>query len=125
MKFFFFLLVFWLPVVLEAEGKGLRLNQGVEVDEKPAIKKDAWFGKDKAQHFVGSFFLAGSASYIFEYRGDCPRTKSTRLGVGFAISIGVLKECIDSRSPTGHFCWKDLVADLLGASLGGYLLGSW
>jgi len=75
-----------------------------------SVAQDKWNGKDKAEHFAVSFAVG------FATGNQWPENKP--LAIGVAMIPGLLKEVSD-RSTTG-FSGKDLVADLLGASLGVY-----
>ena len=60
---------------------------------------DLWKGLDKKKHF----FVCLVLSII------CPIV---------AIIAAVGKEIYDSKQKGNHFCWKDIVADLIGIILG-------
>lgn len=60
---------------------------------------DLWKGLDKKKHFFVCLIL----SII------CPI---------LAIIAAVGKEIYDSKQKGNHFCWKDIVADLIGIILG-------
>ncbi|GAB4335738.1 MAG: hypothetical protein Kow0037_16110 [Calditrichia bacterium] len=82
------------------------------------ISSDAWFGSDKAKHFVLSsvttLFIAKHLQVAQGYSSQ----KSQLTGAGISISLGLVKEFRDRKRPGNHFCWKDLVADLAGISAG-------
>ena len=48
--------------------------------------------------------------------------QDARFGLAVAMGLGLAKEFWDASAPDGLFSWKDLVADLLGACLGGLFL---
>lgn len=60
---------------------------------------DEWFGEDKVWHFAISVALTILHPLI---------------GIGMAIG----KELHDMNTEGNHWCWKDMVADLLGIGLG-------
>lgn len=60
---------------------------------------DLWKGLDKKKHFFVCLIL----SII------CPI---------LAIIAAIGKEIYDSKQQGNHFCWKDIVADLIGIILG-------
>jgi uncharacterized protein YfiM (DUF2279 family) len=92
-----------------------------------AVRKsvDAWFAKDKAQHFVVSFLLTGAASYATRTRWNWSRPESVKWGVGLTLSLGILKEIRDLRHPRTQASLKDLTADILGVASGVLLLSWW
>lgn len=61
--------------------------------------KDTWKGKDKAWHFGVSLVL----SVV------CPIV---------AVVAAMGKEIYDYNQQGNHFCWKDIIADLIGIILG-------
>ncbi len=89
------------------------------------IKKDHWFGEDKAKHVVASFILTGTAVHYCRHRQKWSDEKSVAFGVGLTFSMGMAKEFRDLRSNTHFFSWKDLTADLVGIGLGVVLLSWW
>lgn len=60
---------------------------------------DTWTGKDKVWHFGVSLALAVV----------CPVV---------AVVAAVGKEVYDRGKSGGHWCWKDIVADVVGIALG-------
>lgn len=75
---------------------------------------------DKLYHFGVCAFIAllGAAlvalfipSYIYAFTG----------GAAIALAAGAGKEFGDSRAPANHWCWWDLLADLIGATCGAAL----
>lgn len=60
---------------------------------------DTWTGKDKVWHFGVSLVLAAI----------CPLV---------AVVAAVGKEVFDRGKNGGHWCWKDVVADLIGVAVG-------
>lgn len=65
---------------------------------------DSWNSKDKALHFGVCFVLAAI----------CPL-------VATICAIG--KEWHDERTDGNHWCWKDIVADVVGVVLGSVVHG--
>lgn len=82
------------------------------------IEKDSWFGQDKAKHLLASMLLTGSVAYVAYHQWEMPRAQSRIVGIGFAFSLGMIKECHDQRRVLGHFSWKDLSIDILGIGVG-------
>lgn len=60
---------------------------------------DSWKGKDKALHFGVCFVLAAI----------CPLV---------AVMCAMGKEWRDMKQNGNHWCWKDIVADVVGVVLG-------
>jgi putative lipoprotein len=78
------------------------------------IAQDSWFGKDKAQHFVGSAVL----SYSFSEFMSADKAFLTAVGIGLA------KEVYDYQHPHKHTAsYKDFIADVAGAYVGVYAKG--
>lgn len=61
--------------------------------------KDKYTSKDKVKHFCVCLVLAGI----------CPIV---------AVVVAVAKEVHDERTEGNHWCWKDIVADVVGVVLG-------
>lgn len=78
------------------------------------VAQDSWFGKDKAQHFVGSAVLAYSLTEVM----------SPSNAFLTSVGIGLAKEIYDYKHPDKHTAsYKDLVADIAGAYMGVYVKG--
>ncbi len=63
---------------------------------------------DKLLHFSISCILAQLCIYTF---GEW-------IGVAICIAVGVIKEYSDSKQPGNHFCWWDILADIVGSAAG-------
>jgi len=83
---------------------------------------DAWFGKDKAKHFLASMIITGSSMWVAKHRWGTDRAASRTFGISVGISAGFAKEFLDRGGKTAHFSWRDLVADFFGILIGGTLL---
>jgi putative lipoprotein len=79
--------------------------------------QDAWYGQDKAQHFIGSAMLAAAGNEVGQHQG-WSRDRSAGVGLMFAVSLGATKELWDSRPAGSGWSWKDLAWDLAGATTG-------
>lgn len=99
------------------------ISSGLNADSLPAYRltagpADPWLGKDKADHFIVSAFLAGTCYYWA--RTELRQTHDT--AVIFSLSctggIGLAKELYDGLSQRGTPSWKDLLADFLGIGIG-------
>lgn len=60
---------------------------------------DLWKGLDKKKHFFVCLILSILCPVI-------------------AIIASIGKEIYDSKQSGNHFCWKDIVADVIGITLG-------
>ena len=60
---------------------------------------DSWTSKDKVKHFCVCLVLAGI----------CPIV---------AVVVAIAKEAYDMKQNGNHWCWKDIVADVVGVVLG-------
>ncbi len=77
-----------------------------------AIKKDEWFAKDKAEHFLISF-LIGASSYSIAREGESDKDDASIIGFSFTSACGIAKEINDELENKG-WSYKDLVWDILG-----------
>ena len=46
------------------------------------------------------------------------RSQSKMISAGITISLGIVKEIVDGSKTNNRFSWKDLVADLIGVTIG-------
>ena len=98
-------------------------EQGLPIVRNDVLPKaDSWLGKDKAQHFVASFVLVSFGSVWHSVHYDNGTGQDVRFGMGLTLGLGLAKEFLDLSASSGRFSWKDIVADLAGAGLGGLLL---
>lgn len=67
---------------------------------------DIWNGNDKVKHFCVCLALSVITPVL-------------------AIIAAVVKEIYDKQQPLNHFCWKDIVADLVGVLCGGVIHALW
>ena len=79
-----------------------------------ATAQDKWTGQDKAMHFGVSYALGFAAG------NQWPNKEDRWKAIGVAMIPGVLKEVSDAQKGGTGFSGKDIVADLIGASLGVY-----
>lgn len=85
---------------------------------------DEWLGRDKVLHAGGSFLLTLSSQYVLVDKGDLSNGRALPLAAGAALSLGVLKEVLDSRRARHPlFSWRDLVADALGVAAAAAVVG--
>lgn len=81
------------------------------------MAQDNWTGKDKAQHFISSAFLAAAGNAYGE-RQHWSEDRSAGFGVMFSLSLGAAKELYDSREGGTGWSWKDFAWDVAGAATG-------
>ncbi|MBN1756542.1 hypothetical protein JW877_10090 [bacterium] len=88
----------------------------------PFSSHDYFFSPDKASHLVLSALIVG-LSYNILSEQDLIRNNDQRRKAsgGIALGIGLGKELYDALSSQGEASMKDVLADLLGISLGIYL----
>ncbi len=77
-----------------------------------AIKKDEWFAKDKAEHFLISF-LIGALSYSIAREGEADKDDASIIAFSFTSACGIAKEINDELKNKG-WSYKDLAWDILG-----------
>ena len=75
-------------------------------------KKNEWFAKDKAKHFLLSFFI-GAITYSIAREGEAGKDDASVISIFFTSSCGVGKE-IDDEFKHNGWSYKDLIWDLLG-----------
>lgn len=83
---------------------------------------------DKFLHFVFSLFMAIVLSTIlanatYQLAPQFPGVRAICAWVltfEATLAVGVWKELRDRKQSGNHFCWRDLIADALGA-----FVGSW
>jgi len=81
----------------------------------PQRKGDAWFGRDKALHFVASAVVQGAAYTAFR-RGARYTVAAQRASL-VTVAVGVGKELYDWRHPARHDAsWRDLAWDGIGGA---------
>mgnify|MGYP004711999249 FL=1 len=78
---------------------------------------DAWTGKDKAEHFVGSAVLAAAGTAYGDHQG-WNEARSRSFGLMFSVGLGAAKELYDSRAGGSGWSWKDFTWDIAGAAAG-------
>lgn len=82
-----------------------------------AVPVDAWWGYDKAQHFVASGLVTLSAQYTYETKFGGDRRRVLPAAALTSLSVGVAKEIYDVHRPRGSgFSQRDLVWDALGTA---------
>jgi len=100
--------------------RGFGFCQKAEADTtalSSARFQDAWFGEDKAHHFMMSFMLTWWGTINHDLMHNHGSNQAIRAGAGFSFALGLAKEIRDSRMPKNRFSLKDLAADLLGIGL--------
>ncbi|MFQ5601640.1 MAG: hypothetical protein ACE5HS_00060 [bacterium] len=87
------------------------------VSQDTTQKTDAYFGKDKIQHFLASAFITGLGFAVMREPFDASQKESLFVGGGAAFTLGLSKEIYDWKGKKGHASYKDLIADILGIGL--------
>lgn len=101
---------------VSVEATGL---ETARVDSAFTPVHDTWTGFDKVQHTTFSFLWVLGNQYVLVNKADWQEGRALPLSIGMTASLGVAKELYDWQfSPSRHFSWKDLVADLVGISAG-------
>lgn len=89
-----------------------------------AMPADSWLGKDKADHFIVSAFIAGACYYLGRAEFKHAHGTAVVLSLGVSGGIGLAKEIYDGLSKRGTPSWKDLAADILGTGVGILMLSN-
>ncbi|MFH0921409.1 MAG: VanZ family protein [Fibrobacterota bacterium] len=79
---------------------------------------DPFFGEDKAKHFLLSACMAGFITYGVTLNSRQGPDRAITAACGITLSMGLLKEVHDARTPGNHFCLKDLFWDMAGITAG-------
>lgn len=85
---------------------------------------DPWLGKDKADHFMVSAFIAGTCYYWGRVDLRHSHTTAVIFSLSSTAGIGLAKEIYDGLSKRGTPSWKDLFADFLGIGVGILILSN-
>jgi uncharacterized protein YfiM (DUF2279 family) len=125
--FKYFRYLFFSVLILTACALPCRAEETAETAVFPVVKKtsDAWFAKDKAQHFTLSFLSTGALSYLMHAKWNRCRPEGVKWGIGLTLSLGIFKEIRDIRYPKAQASLKDLFADGAGVACGILLLSWW
>jgi len=96
------------------------IHAGVQEDTVYVIKKqgDQWFGDDKIRHAAGSLILTTLSAQIAMRKFDASQSGGIRIGAGITLGLGLLKETYDQTRPDNFFSTKDLLADIVGITIG-------
>ncbi|MCF7832955.1 MAG: DUF2279 domain-containing protein [Candidatus Marinimicrobia bacterium] len=92
-----------------------------EKSDKPfALRQptDKWFSQDKWMHLTSAYFLTLQSSFTLENMFYIENENSRKISLGISLSFSLGKEFYDVFSKKSIFSWKDLVYDVVGASLG-------
>lgn len=76
--------------------------------------EDPWLGSDKARHFAAAALIGGGVTLLADNETD----SSPAVGWSAAVATGATKEVYDLKVRKTCFSWKDLVWDVIGASVG-------
>ena len=81
-----------------------------------AADTDAWFGRDKFNHFVVSTSIA-TETYLIAAHHTPARWHALAIGAGVTLAAGATKEGVDALG-RGTPSWRDLAWDAIGAAAG-------
>lgn len=84
----------------------------------PDACTDHWLARDKALHFAGSLAATVMSGLWTDRQLGYHHDGVLTAGAGISLLFGVSKEMNDMERPGNHFCWKDIVADILGVFTG-------
>lgn len=101
----------------------LTLPDTLVKSDTPSVT-DKWFAPDKAHHLMASAFLTGFGYYSAKQELNQSQYASQQIAVGFSLSLGLAKEAYDKYGRGGHASVKDIVADLVGITLGIVLINA-
>lgn len=81
---------------------------------------------DKILHFIVCLIIAFivstvMANLVYQFAPNDPGTRAATSYVAalfVALAIGVWKESRDKKQQGNHFCWRDIIADIVGALIG-------
>lgn len=88
--------------------------------ERQGAPRDAWFGVDKAKHFVVSAVIQSAGHSVLRANGYDYR-EAAWTAAAITMTVGVSKEMWDARQGR-IFSWKDLVADAAGGATGAVIV---
>jgi uncharacterized protein YfiM (DUF2279 family) len=78
---------------------------------------DPWFGLDKLKHLSSSFMMTTTGYYFQNRVVSVSKEQALATSGIFTVSLGLGKECRDTRKPKGFFSYRDLIADIAGIVL--------
>lgn len=84
--------------------------------------RDIWLSEDKARHLAGGMIATTFSAQIAMRRFNVSHKEAIRYGIGITFSLGIAKEVFDHTSPNNFFSWKDLIANMVGITIGVILL---
>jgi putative lipoprotein len=93
-------------------------QDSIKIEKAKTEWIDKWWGKDKAEHFLISAFLAGASYKIYHDQWHNKKKGSLYFSTGFTLSLGLGKEIYDETRPQKKFSYKDLIYDILGIGVG-------
>lgn len=90
-----------------------------EFRQTSAGQPSKWASFDKLQHVTFSFLMTIGAQYTLVDKFDVSSASAIPVSAGSSLAVGVAKELYDrQRTDGGRFDIRDLVADLVGVTLG-------
>lgn len=75
-------------------------------------------GSDKKLHALVCFIIAAVVGALAAHIPPHSERLTVAVAFAVAVAVGLWKEARDRKQKGNHFCWWDLIADVIGASLG-------
>jgi putative lipoprotein len=96
---------------------GLNILCGLSACATVSNDQDAWFGEDKARHFVVAAVLGAGVTAAAQQH-DVADCDAPTVGVVTVIGFGAGKEVYDKRVKGTYWSWKDMTWNVVGATVG-------
>lgn len=115
------MILIWLPLLVQPSWGQADCDVSISFHSPQSdtlVIPDKWFARDKAEHLGVSAFLSGVSCSVFRDFYNNRERSSVYFSAALTFTLGLGKEFYDRGSPQGKFSYKDLVADILGITLG-------
>ena len=114
-----FFFIIWLIINFQpARADIFSPEKDSSVESSSYTNKDRWLGSDKVAHLTLSLFISAISYKIYHDNYYNDKDSSILFSSGFTLSLGLGKEFYDRKRPNNKFSYKDLIADIIGISLG-------
>ena len=110
--------VFRADILVTPNSDAITGGQPLTKNDSSQIIRDDWFSYDKGYHLLGSFMLTVAGTKTFQEFTDKNAHSSKVWAVSITLAFGLGKELYDSTRMINHFSFKDLIADIVGITLG-------
>jgi len=107
-----FLLIVCLPCAI-----GAQTPADTSAVRSVDCARDAWFGRDKADHLTVSAALTAAQYYALHRESELSSRRSLQAAALSTLVLGVAKEIYDATARRRCASAKDLAADVLGVAL--------